>query len=125
MSSVIVHRGRSTSKTNFTLQVRQYPMSKYELKFDEQGKAYSAPSHHKVNMDGYLHSYLHNPALYLLSVPRARLMMETYCSAEETQEVKLSKSCGGQREATLKTPSNVKDGQTNTQKVKKKISIPI
>ncbi|XP_027135126.1 uncharacterized protein tasora isoform X2 [Larimichthys crocea] len=97
-------------------KVRQYPMSKYELKFDEQGKAYSAPSHHKVNMDGYLHSYLHNPALYLLSVPRARLMMETYCSAEETQEVKLSKSCGGQREATSKTPSNVKDGQTNTQK---------
>ncbi len=83
-------------------------MGEYDSKLDERGKLFPAPKHHRVNMDGYLRSYLYNPALYLLSVARARLMVEAHCGPEEPQEVTLKKSCGG-KEATNKT---------NTQKVK-------
>lgn len=89
-------------------------MGEYESKLEEGGKLFPAPKHHRVNMDGYLRSYLYNPALYLLSVARAKQMVEAHCGPEDTQEVRLRKSCGGQKEAT----SNTRDGQTNTQKVK-------
>ncbi|KAM9361353.1 protein TASOR [Symphorus nematophorus] len=99
-------------------KVRQYPMGKYDSKLDERAKPFPAPNHHRVNMDGYLRSYLYNPALYLLSVARAKLMVEAHCSPEEQQEVRLRKSGGGQREATGKEEtSSTRDGQTNTQKM--------
>ncbi|XP_035517685.1 protein TASOR [Morone saxatilis] len=105
-------------------KVRQYPMSKYESKLDEPGKPFPAPKHHRLNMDGYLRSYLYNPVLYLLSVARARLMMEALCGPEEPQDVRPRKSCGGQREATGKEmTSSAKDGQTNTQKMQQLIDL--
>ncbi|TDH14558.1 hypothetical protein EPR50_G00045210 [Perca flavescens] len=104
--------------------VRQYPMSEYDFKLDERGKLFPAPKHHRVNMDGYLRSYLYSPALYLLSVARARQMMEAHCGPEEPQEVKLRKSRGGQREPTGKeATSNARDGQTNTQKMQQLIDL--
>lgn len=106
----------------FALQVRQYPMGNYESNLDEEGKLFPPPNHHRVNMDSYLNSYLYNPAFYLLSVARVSAMVEAYCGPEEPQEVKLGRSCGGQREATEKeATSNRRDGQTNTQKVKTEI----
>ncbi|XP_060897283.1 protein TASOR isoform X1 [Labrus mixtus] len=78
-------------------KVRQYPMGEYEALQDEGGTA--APKHHRVNMDGYLHSYLYSPTLYLLSVARARQIVEAHCDPEEPREVRMRKSSGGQREA--------------------------
>lgn len=112
--SSIIPRNIKVHISVCALQVRQYPMGEYESKLEEGGKLFPAPKHHRVNMDGYLRSYLYSPALYLLSVARARQMVEAHCGPEEPQEVRLRKSCGGQREAT----SNTRDGQTNTQKVK-------
>ncbi|XP_026204201.1 protein TASOR-like isoform X2 [Anabas testudineus] len=101
-------------------KVRQYPMSEYDSKLDEGGKMFLAPRHHKVNMDGYLRSYLYSPTLYLLSVARARQVMEAHCSSEELQEMRLR----GQREATGKdVTSNSKEGQTNTQKMQQLIDL--
>lgn len=101
-------------------------MSKYESTLDEEGRLFPAPKHHRVNMDGYLRSYLYSPALYLLSVARARLMVEAHCGPEEQQEVKLKKSYAGPREATGKEVTcNTRDGQTNTQKVKNDIWVTL
>ncbi|XP_070759390.1 protein TASOR [Enoplosus armatus] len=105
-------------------KVRQYPMGEYESKLDEQGKVFPAPKHHRLNMDGYLHSYLHSPTLYLLSVARARQMVEAHCGAEEPQEVRLRKSRVCQREATGKEATgNARDGQTNTQKMQQLVDL--
>ncbi|XP_044066398.1 protein TASOR isoform X2 [Siniperca chuatsi] len=105
-------------------KVRQYPMGEYESKLDEQGKLFPAPNHHRVNMDGYLRSYMYSPALYLLSVARARQMVEAHCGPEEPEEVRLAKSCGDQREATGKgATGNTRDGQTNTQKMQQLINL--
>ncbi|XP_056243599.1 protein TASOR isoform X1 [Seriola aureovittata] len=104
-------------------KVRQYPMGEYDSKLDEQGKPFPAPKHHRVNMDGYLRSYLYNPALYLLSVARARQVMEVYSGPEEPQ-ARPRKSCGGQRESTGKElTGSTRDKQINTQKVKTDIRI--
>ncbi|XP_038553930.1 uncharacterized protein tasora isoform X3 [Micropterus salmoides] len=105
-------------------KVRQYPMGEYESKLDEPGKQFPAPKHHRVNMDGYLRSYLYSPALYLLSVARATQMVEAHCGPEEPQEVRLRKRCGGQRDVTGKeATSNTNDGPTNTQKMQQLIDL--
>ncbi|XP_074493745.1 protein TASOR isoform X2 [Sebastes fasciatus] len=105
-------------------KVQQYPMGEYESKQDEPGKPFPAPKHHWVIMDGYLRSYLYNPALYLLSVARAKQMVEELCSPEEQREVKLRKSCGGQREAAGKeATSNSRDRQTNSQKMQQLVDL--
>ncbi|XP_078139750.1 protein TASOR-like [Centroberyx gerrardi] len=67
-------------------QVRLYPMGEYDSKLDERGKLFPAPKHHRLNMDGYLRSYLYSPALYLLSVARAKQMVEAHCGPEEPQD---------------------------------------
>ncbi|XP_032369625.1 protein TASOR isoform X2 [Etheostoma spectabile] len=104
--------------------IRQYPMSEYDSKLDERGKLFPAPKHHRVNMDGYLRSYLYNPALYLLSVARARQMVEAQCGPEELQDVRLRKGWGGQREATGKeATSNARDKQANTQKMQQLVDL--
>ncbi|KAM7006484.1 protein TASOR, partial [Tautogolabrus adspersus] len=93
-------------------KVRQYPMGEYEALLDEGGAA--APKHHRVNMDGYLRSYLYSPALYLLSVARARQIVEAHCGPEEPQEVRMRKSSGGQREAAGgDTTSNSEEEKKN------------
>ncbi|XP_063767173.1 protein TASOR [Eleginops maclovinus] len=105
-------------------KVRQYPMGEYDSKLDECRKLYPAPKQHRVNMEGYLHSYLYNPALHLLSVAWAKQMVEAHCGPEEPQEVKLRRSSGGQREATGKeATSNSREGQTNTQKMQQLIDL--
>ncbi|XP_070696328.1 protein TASOR [Pempheris klunzingeri] len=105
-------------------KVRQYPMGEYESKLDEEGKLFPPPKHHRVNLDGYLHSYLYSPALYLLSVARARQMLMAHCGPEEPQEDRLRKTCGGQREPTGKNAtSNTTDGQTNGQKMQQLVDL--
>ncbi len=94
-------------------------MGKYESTLDEQGKLFPAPSHHRVNMDGYLRSYLYSPTFYQLSVARAKLMMEAHCGPGEPQEARLRKNCGGRRDVTGKEATrNTGDRRSNTQKVK-------
>ncbi|XP_055365092.1 protein TASOR [Betta splendens] len=68
-------------------KVRQYPMGEYDSKLDERGTVFPAPRHHRVNLDGYLRSYLYSPTFYLLSVACARTMMEAHCGSEEQQEI--------------------------------------
>lgn len=90
-------------------------MGEYESKLNERGKF-----PHRVNMDGYLRSYLYNPVYYLLSVARARQMVEAHCGPEEPQEGRLRNSYGGQRETSGREATrNTKDKKTNTQKVKR------
>ncbi|XP_075951683.1 protein TASOR isoform X1 [Anarhichas minor] len=107
-------------------KVRQYPMGEYDSELDEQGKLFPTPKHHRVNMDGYLRSYLYSPALYLLSVARARQMVEAHCSPEEPLEVKLKKS---QREAAGKeatgkeATSNTRDEQTKHERIQQLVNL--
>ncbi|KAK2861669.1 hypothetical protein Q5P01_001202 [Channa striata] len=101
-------------------KVRQYPMGEYDSKLDVPGKTFSTPLHHKVNMDGYLRSYLYSPALYLLSVARARQVMEAHCGCEEPQEARAR----GEREAVGKEPVTItRDRRTNTQKMQQLIDL--
>lgn len=94
-------------------------MGEYDSKLDECMKLFPAPKQHRVNMEGYLRSYLYTPALHLLSVARAKQMVEAHCGPEESQEANLRRSVGGHREVMGKeATSNSREGQTNTQKVK-------
>ncbi|KAF3856754.1 hypothetical protein F7725_017477 [Dissostichus mawsoni] len=105
-------------------KVRQYPMGEYDSKLDECRKLFSAPKQHRVNMEGYLRSYLYTPALHLLSVARAKQMVEAHCGPEEPQEAKLRRSLGGHREAIGKeATSNSREGQTNTQKMQQLVDL--
>lgn len=90
-------------------------MGEYDAKLDEHGKLIPAPKHHRVNLDGYLRSYLYSPALYLLSVARARKMMEAHCSLALPQEVRARRSSGEQREAIGRVE---RGGGTNSQQVR-------
>lgn len=98
-------------------QVRQYPMGEYESTQDDSGTP--APKHHRVNMDGYLRSYLYNPALYLLSVARARQMVEAHCGPEDPREAKMRRGPADQREAGGKDATgNSGGGKNNTERVR-------
>ncbi|XP_073324924.1 protein TASOR [Pagrus major] len=124
LSAGVEHQAREYLTGLNEGKVRQYPMGNYESNLDEEGKPFPPPKHHRVNMEGYLNSYLYNPALYLLSVARASVMVEAFCGPEEPQEVRLRQSCGVQREATGKeVTSNSRDGQTNTQKIQQLIDL--
>ncbi|XP_033482081.1 protein TASOR isoform X2 [Epinephelus lanceolatus] len=104
--------------------VRQYPMGEYESKLDEEGKPFPAPKHHRLNMDSYLHSYLYSPALYLLSMARAKQMVDEHSGPEDPRQARLRKNCGDQREATGKeATSKAGDGQTNNQKMQQLIDL--
>ncbi|KAM7401639.1 hypothetical protein PAMP_016936 [Pampus punctatissimus] len=104
--------------------VRQYPMGEYDSKLDEHGKLFPAPKHHRLNMDSYLRSYLYSPSLYLLSVARARQLVEAHCGPEESQEARRPrKSYGGQREAVKESTSVTGDRQTNPQKMQQLIDL--
>lgn len=59
-------------------------MGEYESALNEQGSTF----HRRVNMDGYLHSYIYSPAFYLLSVARATQILEAHCHPEETPKVR-------------------------------------
>lgn len=74
-------------------------------------------------MDGYLGSYLYSPTHYLLSVARARLMVEMHFGIEEPKEIGLRKCSGGQREAAgTEATANTREKQGNTQKVSVEVS---
>lgn len=92
-----------------SLQVRHYSMGDYDSKLNEQGRF----AHQRANLDGYLRAYLYNPALYLLSVARAKQMVETLCGPEEPQDGRRSAASDGQREAT----HGGRDRQANNQEV--------
>lgn len=62
-------------------------MGEYDSKLDEQGQMVPTPRHHRVNMDGYLRSYLYSPALYQLTVACAAKVMEAHCGSDKQQEV--------------------------------------
>nr|XP_019952270.1 PREDICTED: protein TASOR isoform X1 [Paralichthys olivaceus] len=105
-------------------KVRQYPMGEYDSNQDEQEKHFPAPKHHKGNMDYYLRSYLHSPALYLLSVARARQVVEGHCGPEEPQQVRPRKSCAGQRESTGKeVTGSSREGHSNTKKLQQLVDL--
>ncbi|XP_074521562.1 protein TASOR isoform X2 [Halichoeres trimaculatus] len=102
-------------------KVRQYPMGEYESTQDDRGTP--APKHHRVNMDGYLRSYLYNPAFYLLSVARARQMVETHCSPEDPREAK-RRGSGGQREAGGRDATgNSGGGKNNSERMQQLIDL--
>lgn len=92
-----------------SLQVRHYSMGDYDSKLNEQGRF----AHHRANLDGYLRAYLYNPAFYLLSVARAKQMVEAHCGPEEPQDAQRSTASGGQREAM----HGARERQANNQKV--------
>ncbi|XP_058486895.1 protein TASOR isoform X3 [Solea solea] len=105
-------------------KVRQYPMGEYDSKQDEQEKVFPTPKHHQVNMNSYLRSYLANRALYLLSVARARQVVETHCGPEEPQQIKPKNSCGGLRESAGKEMTGItRDGETNSQKMQQLLDL--
>ncbi|XP_035485932.2 protein TASOR isoform X2 [Scophthalmus maximus] len=114
-------------------KLRQYPMGEYDSNQDEQEKQFAVPKHHQVNMDFYLHSYLYNPAIYLLSMARARQVVEAHCGPEEPQQqqqqqqqqARPRKSCaGGPRQSTgKKVTGNSRDGQTNSEKMQQLIDL--
>ncbi|CAG5977835.1 unnamed protein product [Menidia menidia] len=82
--------------------VRQYPMTEYDSKPDEQAQLFSPPKHHRGNMDSYLLSYLSSPTFYLLSVARAKEVVEAHCGPEPPQELRPRNRGGSQNE----TPDN-------------------
>ncbi|KAM6979745.1 protein TASOR-like [Aplochiton taeniatus] len=67
-------------------KVRLYPMEGYDSKLDDRGRLFPAPKHHKLNMEGYLRSYVYGPSLYLLPAFKARDMVQLYCKAPEEEE---------------------------------------
>lgn len=84
-------------------------MGDYDSKINEQGKF----SHQRANLEGYLRAYLYGPAFYLLSLARAKQMVEMHCGPEESQAGRRSNAFGGQREAT----HGIRDRQANSQEV--------
>ena len=67
-----------------------------------------------------MRSYLYGPTFYLLSVARARHMMEMHSAPEEPQDVKRKNSYGGQRRSVGKeATSSTSAGQTYNQKVRR------
>nr|XP_015814187.2 uncharacterized protein tasora [Nothobranchius furzeri] len=73
---------------------RQYSMTEYDAKVDEEGKLHPPPKHHRVNMDSYMKSYLSNPALYLLPVARAEQVVNSVCGPEQRQETAANSIAG-------------------------------
>eukprot|EP00063_Salmo_salar_P046636 XP_014021471.1 PREDICTED: protein FAM208A-like isoform X1 [Salmo salar] len=62
---------------------RHIPMTEYDAKLDDWGKLFPAPKHHKLNMEGYLRSYIYNPNLYTMPVVQAKEMVESYCTVPD------------------------------------------
>ncbi|CAL8338366.1 unnamed protein product [Lota lota] len=58
--------------------VRAYPMPVYDSKLDDRGKLFPAPKHHRLNMEGYLRSYLYSPVFYQLSISHANRLLELH-----------------------------------------------
>uniref|UniRef100_A0A4W5M3V9 TASOR pseudo-PARP domain-containing protein n=1 Tax=Hucho hucho TaxID=62062 RepID=A0A4W5M3V9_9TELE len=62
---------------------RHIPISEYDAKLDDRGKLFPARKHHKLNMEGYLRSYIYNPNLYTMPVVQAKEMVESYCTVPD------------------------------------------
>nr|XP_040059631.1 protein TASOR isoform X4 [Gasterosteus aculeatus aculeatus] len=104
--------------------VQQYPMGEFDSKLDERGNLFPTPKHHQVNMEGYLRSYLYSPALYQLSVARAKQMVQAHCGPEELPEATLRKTCGGQREAAAEeTISSTRNKPTKHEKMQQLVDL--
>lgn len=83
-------------------------MADYDSKLNEQGRL----SHQRANVDGYLRAYLYNPAFYLLSVARAKQMVEMHCP-DEPPDGRWSSASSGHRGAT----HGIKDRPASNQEV--------
>ncbi|XP_051933011.1 protein TASOR-like isoform X1 [Hippocampus zosterae] len=76
-------------------KVRTYEMPEYDAKAGETATAYPASKRHRLNMDGFLRMYLHNPARYQLAVSHATKMVELHCTRLEPPAVKPRKGREG------------------------------
>lgn len=70
-------------------------MPEYDVKAGETTAAYPAPKRHRLNMDGSLRTYLHNPARYQLALSHATKMVELHCTHLEPPAVKPRKGREG------------------------------
>ncbi|KAM9365564.1 protein TASOR-like [Pholidichthys leucotaenia] len=100
-------------------KLREYPMGEYDSTLDE--KQFPFPRLHRASMDRCLRSYLYGPTLYLLSVARAKQVVQLYRVPEEVQEGRNGKlSCGGQRGAAGREAA---EGQSNREQMQQLIDL--
>ncbi|XP_017286994.1 protein TASOR [Kryptolebias marmoratus] len=98
--------------------VPPYPMAEYDSILDDEGKL-CPPKHHRASMDSYLQTYLSNPTLYLLPVPRVKQVVQAHCGPEQLQETTPRISGGGQAEAA----GDSRDGQSSNQKMQQLLDL--
>ncbi|XP_030231723.1 protein TASOR isoform X1 [Gadus morhua] len=65
--------------------VRAYPTPVYDSKLDDRGKLFPAPKHHRLNMEGYLRSYLYSPVFYQLPLGHANRLLELHPPPDEEE----------------------------------------
>ncbi|KAG7244385.1 hypothetical protein INR49_001684, partial [Caranx melampygus] len=101
------------------VKARANPPAELSAGVERQAQEYlSSLNDGKVNMDGYLRSYLYNPAFYLLSLARAGQVIEVYAGPEDPQ-VRARKSYGDQREPSGKQLlGNTRDENSVTSDIK-------
>lgn len=76
--------------------VGRHLVTEYDSVLD--GETKPCPPYRRANTDGYLRSYLSNPAVYQLSAGRARLAVEVHCGSVRPPE-KTSVNDGAPKEA--------------------------
>ncbi|XP_056130388.1 protein TASOR-like [Lampris incognitus] len=107
-----------------------YPMGEYDSKLDDGGNLFPASKHHKLNMEGYLHSYLYNPTFYLLTLARAKQMVELLSgpkSKRDMEEKRLGESSRelGEKSRRPASGEGVVQSQMNPQQVQQMVdSVP-
>ncbi|KAL0978818.1 hypothetical protein UPYG_G00176120 [Umbra pygmaea] len=122
-------------------KLRHIPITEYDAKLDDRGKLFPAPKHPKLNIEGYLRSYIYSPKLYAMPVARANELVERYCVVpEDDSPVMAWEGIGGSsRELALEVkPTGITTAQlpavkmnlppqslvdTNMQKMKQLINI--
>ncbi|XP_041637621.1 protein TASOR-like [Cheilinus undulatus] len=104
-------------------KVRPYPMGEYDSTLEEGGAP--PPKYHRVNLDGYLRSYLYNPAFYLLSVARARQVVEAHCGLEDPREAKRRSSRDQREAAAREATSTARDEKNNTEQMQDLVDLVI
>ncbi|XP_019911346.3 uncharacterized protein tasora isoform X2 [Esox lucius] len=83
LSAGVEHQAKDYLSGLHDGKIRHIPMTEYDAKLDDRGKLFPAPKHHKLNIEGYLRSYVYSPNLYTMPVARAHEMVETYCVIPE------------------------------------------
>ncbi|KAL0978175.1 hypothetical protein UPYG_G00167040 [Umbra pygmaea] len=122
-------------------KLHHIPITEYDAKLDDQDKLFPAPKQPKLNIEGYLRSYIYTPKLYAMPVTQANELVERYCIVpEDFSPVMTWKGAGASsRELALEVkPTGVTSPQhpavkinlppqsladTNTQKMKEMINV--